>query len=82
MKFSTIAMILPLTVKALMVVHDLRVFGNFFAGYHITHHITEGAGQVMGLSLAQHLGQITLRVNIDQQDFLAVCGEAGGYVRA
>ena len=55
-----------------MVVHDIRVFGNFFAGYHITYHITEGAGQVMGFSQTQHLGQITLRVNINQKDFFAV----------
>ena len=49
-----------------MVVHDLRVAGRLFPGHHIAHDIGEGQGQVVGLALAQHLGQIPLGVCVQQ----------------
>ena len=41
-------------------------------GHHVAHSIGKGQGQVMRLSLAQHLGGFALRVYVHQQTFLSV----------
>ena len=67
-------------VKALMVVHDLRVVAGHCSRYYIVQDIGKGEGQIMGLALAQHLGEVALGVHIQQQDFLPLQREAGSQV--
>ena len=63
-----------------MVLHDLRVAGRLFSGHHIAHDIGKGQGQVVGLALAQHLGQVALGVCVQHQDFLSFQRKTGPQV--
>ncbi len=65
-----------------MVTHDLRVAARGRPGYHIVHHVGKGQGQVVGLSLAQHLGEVALGVCDQQQDFFALQRKTGPQVVA
>ena len=67
-------------VKALMVAHDLRVVAGHCPGHNVVHGVGKGQGQVVGLALAQHLGQITLGVYVQQQDFLSFQRKTGPQV--
>ena len=63
-----------------MVVHDLRVVAGHCSRYYVVQDIGKGEGQIMGLALPQHLGEVALGVHIQQQDFLPLQREAGPQV--
>jgi hypothetical protein len=63
-----------------MVVHDLRVVAGHCPGHNIVHGVGKGQGQVVGLALAQHFGQITLGVYVKQENFLSFQRKTGPQV--
>ncbi len=67
-------------VKALMVVHDLRVVTGHCPSHNVVHGVGKGQGQVVGFALAQHFGQITLGVYVQQENFFPVQRKTGPQV--
>jgi hypothetical protein len=63
-----------------MVVHDLRVVAGHRPGHHVAHSVGEAQGQVVGLALAQHLGQVALGVYVQHEDFLSTHSKTGPQV--
>jgi len=55
----------------------LRVAARGRPGHHIVHHVGKGQGEVVGLALAQHLGEVALGVHIQQQDFFTLQRKTG-----
>ena len=63
-----------------MVMHDLQVVVGHRPGHNVVHSVGKGQGQVMGLALAQHLGQIPLGVYAQHQDSLSLQRKTGPQV--
>ena len=63
-----------------MVVRDLRVSGWLCPGHYIIHGVCKAQRQLVGLALAQHLGQITLGVYVQQENFLSFQRKTGPQV--
>ena len=55
-----------------MVVQNFRVLRLGAVLHNSVHLLRQGMSQLMGLALTEHLGEITLRVNIHKQDLPAV----------
>ncbi len=60
--------------------HDLRVVAGRCPGHNVVHGGGKGQVQVVRLALAQHLGQITLGVYVQHQDFLSLQRKTGPQV--
>ena len=58
-----------------MVVQNFRVLRLGFVLHNGVHLLRQGMRQLMGLALTEHLGEITLRVNIHKQNPFAVHGK-------
>ena len=58
-----------------MVVQNFRVLRLGFVLHNGVHLLSQGVRQLMGLALTEHLGEITLRVNIHKQNPFAVHGQ-------
>ena len=72
-----------------MVVQNFRVLRLGAVLHNSVHLLRQGMSQLMGLALTEHLGEITLRVNIHQQNFLPLHSQTdaqiftgGGFARA
>ena len=63
-------------IKALRMMQDFRVPVCVDACYNVIHDIGKRQRHIMGLSLAQHFGQIALRVHVQQQNLFSVDGQS------
>ena len=53
-------------------VHNFRASVPVGVAYDIVHDVAQGQGEVVGLALAQHFGEVALGGNVYQQDALSV----------
>ena len=67
-------------IKALVVVHDLRVVTDQCPGYNIVHAVGKGQEQFMGPALAQRFGEVALRIYVQCQNFLTAYGKTDSQV--
>ena len=63
-----------------MVAHDLRVSGWLCPGHYVVHGVGKAQRQLVGLALAQHLGQVALGVYVQQENFLSFQRKTGPQV--
>ena len=68
-------------VKALLVVHNLRVIAGQYLGHNIIHTVGKGQEQIVGFALAQHLGEITLAMSSTRTFLPFMARPAPGYRR-
>ena len=63
-----------------MVVHDFLMAVPVDVRHDLVHHRSQGQLQIVGFALAQHLGQISLGVYIQHQDFFTFQRKTGPQV--